>query len=330
MLYDTQDYFLWSLLYSLNNKFDRIINLNFLYSLFKDSLNKELNIFHLKNSELLLLLNTHLNKTKLQDKKKKEILKIFANDLNQLKIQVKKELELCEENGIKYITYEQTEYFTKLKALKNPPFIIFYKGFLPTEQELVNSLAIIGSRDSVPYSEAIAEKSGKLLSEHKIWNISGLALGCDTSGHKGSLLGGGKTGAVLAAGLSSNIYPAKNRPLAEEILYNKGFLMSELCPSIPLIKVFLIDRDRLQSALTDGIFVIQCGLKSGTLHAKFFTSHIYINSIKNKFYKLDNLKLNKISSYEIISISNGNALLNKIAKKIEKHIPSFESIPLKF
>lgn len=364
MLYNVQEYFIWSILYSLrpikeNEKNDfnknRMINLNFLYSLFKYSYENKINIFKLNKNELELILISQLSKTKLQEEKKEKHLNIFLKKMENLKLQVEKEMNLCKNHDIKYITYEDENYLARLKKLENPPFIIFYKGYLPNEEELKNSLAIIGSRETVQYSEETARKSGEILSKNNIWNISGLALGCDSFGHEGSIIGGGKTGAVLSLGLT-DIYPKKNKKLADKILKNGGFLLSEYCPSAQNSKEFLVERDRLQSALTDGVFVIQCGLKSGTVHAVITAIELKkkifiwkpINKekipkeeielfkgnealIENEFYKFDNKKLGKVKLYKTIAITNKNQLLElNIATTEKKEIPSFENISFEF
>ncbi len=95
------------------------------------------------------------------------------------------------------------------------------------------------------------------------WNISGLATGCDEYGHIGSL---GATGAILGQGLATDLFPEQNRELARKIIENNGFLMSELPPSTKSVNLYFILRNRLQSGLTKGIFVVETSDNSGTLH----------------------------------------------------------------
>ncbi len=52
--------------------------------------------------------------------------------------------------------------------------------------------------------------------------VSGLAIGCDTTGHQGALAVGGATTAFLANGLDwDSIYPKENLDLAKEIVVKK-------------------------------------------------------------------------------------------------------------
>nr|WP_282580149.1 DNA-processing protein DprA [Natroniella sulfidigena] len=175
-------------------------------------------------------------------------------------------MRLCQEYEIKYITYQEQVYPTLLKEIKLSPIILFYQGQLPTDQELERSLAVIGAREVEELGAKLAYQVGKKLSEEGWWNISGLAAGCDRAGHQGSLAGGGLTGAVLAHGLASEIYPPENEKLAAEILEAGGFLLSELPPSTEPLAHFFKWRDRLQSGLARGVFVVETARRGGTLY----------------------------------------------------------------
>lgn len=365
MLYEVKDYFLWSLLYSKieganYNYQKKVINPNFLYRIYNFSKNKNMNIFRLSKKELEEILDFELEKTKCGSSSKEKILNLFINELSELENKVNEELNICEKEKISYITIESEGYFNRLKEIKHPPFVIFYKGNLPKEEELKNSVALIGTREVDEYGEKVATIMGEVLSENNIWNISGLAVGCDKAGHIGSIKGGGKTGAILGHGLNIPVYPAKNRPLAEKILETGGFLLSELCPSISLSKIFLVERDRLQSALSDGVLVIECGEKSGTLHAiansmnlkkkvivwnpikknnidqKLISGNIAL--LDGEFQKLENSVIKKIKKYNITGIQTKEELLEKVKRTEEKineeenklEILKFDNMVLKF
>ena len=67
--------------------------------------------------------------------------------------------------------------------------------------------AIVGSRRPSPYGEAVAEQLGADLARAGVIVISGLALGIDAAAHRGALLGGGVTVAVMGTGVDI-VYPA--------------------------------------------------------------------------------------------------------------------------
>src|SRR5699024_7635342 len=75
----------------------------------------------------------------------------------------------------------------------------------------------------------------------------------------------GKTIAVLA-GSVANIYPAKNRELAERILAQAGLLVSETPLGQPNTRGNFVKRNRIQSGLSLAVCPVQTPLKSGTQH----------------------------------------------------------------
>src|SRR5215472_16601933 len=78
-------------------------------------------------------------------------------------------------------------------------------------------VAIVGSRRPSPYGEAVAEQLATELAGAGVVVVSGLALGIDAAAHRGALLAGGVTVAVMGTGVDI-IYPAAHARLADEIL----------------------------------------------------------------------------------------------------------------
>lgn len=277
MIYSNQEMILMSLIYSdiTEGRFaSPKLSHKALYAVFNYSLEQNINFLEIKNiSELKIFFVNSIKKLKetsqIRDEEKyiEELSLYFIENKDKIDIfqeRVIKELELCEIHNIKYETYFSEKYPISFKELKDPPFVIFYKGILPKNKELEKSLAIIGTRNpEEQYGREVARRIGQLLLEEGWWNISGLAMGCDEYGHIGSL---GATGAILAHGLVQQIFPKENIKLAEDIISNGGFLLSELPPSTKLAPLFLVLRDRLQSGMTKGIFVVETSEKSGTLH----------------------------------------------------------------
>ena len=125
------------------------------------------------------------------------------------------------------------------------------------------SFAIVGSRKSLPYSVAVANKFADRLSKSGIVLITGIAEGVDESVITGAIESG-KIISVVAGGFDK-IYPSKNTALAEEVA-KKGLLISEHPPEV-LSKNFLFPiRNRIIAGLSDGVLVVSAGLKSGTLY----------------------------------------------------------------
>ena len=75
----------------------------------------------------------------------------------------------------------------------------------------------------------------------------------------------GKTVAVMAGGLDK-IYPAQNRDLAQKIVETGGCLISEYPVKFKPFKSTFVERDRLQSGLSEGLIVVETDEKGGTWH----------------------------------------------------------------
>jgi len=304
-----------------------------LYKLFFYSLKEEQNIFRMEQISLRKMILKSLDILKLRnnriqlEKKKENVVSYFFSEkgilnLEKLQFRVEKEFQICKKENIKYIGYFSKYYPTYLKELEDPPFMIFYKGYFPSEKELEKSLAIIGSRKpEKKYGREVARRMGILLAQNNWWNISGLAIGCDEYGHMGSLEGKGKTGAILGQGLSTSIYPKENIKLSMEILKEKGFLMSELPPTVSYSSLFFILRDRLQSGMTRGIFVVQTGKSGGALHTiKYSLKQGRKTIIWDPIY-IDELKdMDEVLGNRILIENRKEKLGISIEKKLRKKI----------
>ena len=83
-------------------------------------------------------------------------------------------------------------------------------------------------------------------------------------GHRGALLAGGKTYAVLGSGVDV-CYPREHIGLYTDILEQGGGILSEQPPgTAPLPKNFPA-RNRIISGLSDAVLVLEAGEKSGSL-----------------------------------------------------------------
>lgn len=146
----------------------------------------------------------------------------------------------------------------------DPPAILYYKGNIEALQ--MPSVAVIGTREPTKEGKYAGGVISSQLAENGYNIVSGLALGCDTTGHMGALAVNGITTAFLAHGLDS-VYPSENASLAERILYQGGLLLSEYPIGTRCNAYRLVARDRLQAGLANATLVVQTGIKGGTMHA---------------------------------------------------------------
>ena len=128
-------------------------------------------------------------------------------------------------------------------------------------------IAIIGSRKPDERGMEVAYLLGKFFPEDII--ISGLAKGIDTAAHQGCLDAGGKTIAIVGSGLN-HFYPKENMDLQQRIIDTGGLILSEQEPKLRANPRRLIARTRLQVALADKVYVMECEKESGTMHAVDF------------------------------------------------------------
>lgn len=154
------------------------------------------------------------------------------------------------------------------KQIADPPQAIFVLGNLEPLLGLPR-LAVIGSRKVTPYGRQVTEQLTRGLAAEGIVIISGLALGVDGLAHRAALEAGGRTIAVLPCGLD-RIYPSSHYHLAKEVVAKGGVLISEYPEGSEPYPVNFIARNRLVSALSDGVLITEAAGKSGTLHTAGF------------------------------------------------------------
>lgn len=184
----------------------------------------------------------------------------FDQYMKEAKDEINRNLEF----GIKIITMLDKQFPSKLYTIKNPVVYLYYKGDI----SLLNtpSIGIIGSRNVEKTSLINAEKAGYYFSINGISVVSGLALGIDVNSHIGVLNAKGKAIAVLPSDLL-NIVPNSNRGVADGILGNGGLLISEYSIGYKMDRYCYANRDRIQSALSEVILVIEANENSGTMIA---------------------------------------------------------------
>lgn len=180
-------------------------------------------------------------------------------------------LERSERHGIKAVSYVDHLFPKQLLSTVNEegkedvPLFLYYKGDISITEK--QGIAIIGTREPTKEGVFAGEHFGEKLAEAGYNIVSGLAIGCDTAGHRGALkCPDGKTTAFLAHGLDS-VYPPENERLADEIVERGGLLMSEYAIGETVNRYYLVARDRLQAALASATIVIQTGIHGGTNHA---------------------------------------------------------------
>jgi DNA processing protein len=162
---------------------------------------------------------------------------------------------------------DSADFPQSLFNIAGPPRKLFVAGSLAPLAS--PGVAIVGSRKVSGYGRQITEKLAGSLAASGITIISGLALGVDSIAHQACLDASGKTIAVLPTPLTQ-IYPARHRQLANNIIETGGALVSEYTETSFINKINFVARNRIVSALADAVLVTEAALKSGSLHTARF------------------------------------------------------------
>jgi DNA processing protein len=158
------------------------------------------------------------------------------------------------------LTPRDAGYPALLATVPAPPNLYMVGGLLPEDALAV---AIVGSRAATAYGLDVAERLAADLAARGVTIVSGLARGIDTAAHRGALVAGGRTIAVLGCGVDV-VYPPENRALASEIAAH-GALLSQFAPGTPPLPGHFPARNRTLAGLTLGVCVVEAAERSGAL-----------------------------------------------------------------
>lgn len=172
-----------------------------------------------------------------------------------------KELILADKLGACVIHLQDERYPPALKALYDPPPVIYVKGNLFRGDNL--AMAIVGSRQCTHYGTEQANRFSHLLASAGFTIVSGLARGIDSAAHRGALAANGRTIAVQGCGLA-NVFPPENNKLFEQICEN-GAVISELPLTYEPLSENFPGRNRIIAGLSMGVLVVEATCRSGAL-----------------------------------------------------------------
>ncbi len=159
------------------------------------------------------------------------------------------------------ILISDNKFSDSLRKIIKPPKYLYYEGNI--ELLKTNAIAVIGSRKCSEYGRKMTKKFTKELVEYGLTIVSGMAIGIDSIAHLTALEYGGNTIAVLPSGLN-NIYPENNLKLFQNIIKNRGLVVSEYNAEEKADSYKFLERNRIVSGLAIGTLVIEGGYRSGT------------------------------------------------------------------
>ena len=174
---------------------------------------------------------------------------------------VNRELKLIEEFNVSIVTIRDQSYPSNLRQIYDSPPLLYVRGNFQPEDDL--AISMVGSRLASNYGRMTTERIAGDLARHGVTMVSGMARGIDSAAHRGALLVGGRTIAVLGCGVDI-VYPPENRHLFDEIVAH-GAVISEFPMSTPPEGVNFPRRNRIISGLSLGVVIVQASARSGSL-----------------------------------------------------------------
>jgi len=202
----------------------------------------------------------------------KELSRLLDKDLSPaLKI-----LSACEKEGIRIILRTSPEFPKRLLEIADCPTLLYAKGLtLNVDDEPV--ISVIGTRRASAQGISGAKKISSEIAACGGIVCSGMAKGIDTVAMESALSSGGRVIGVLGCGLDI-VYPSENRELMRKSI-SSGTVISEYPPATPPDRINFPQRNRIISAVSCGVVVIEAPERSGAL----ITARIALEQNKDVF-----------------------------------------------
>lgn len=151
-----------------------------------------------------------------------------------------------------------------INHVSGAPLGLWARGGGDLAEIAVAPIGIVGARGCTTYgAECASDIAADCASQgHAV--VSGAAFGIDACAHRGALLGGGPTVAVMACGVDID-YPRPHAALLRRISED-GVIISEFAPGTEPQKHRFLVRNRLIAALSVGVVVVEAARRSGSLN----------------------------------------------------------------
>ncbi len=145
---------------------------------------------------------------------------------------------------------------------RNAPPLLYVAGRIELLRE-GRRVAIVGSRRASDEGLKRAARLARVLIEHEIIVVSGLAEGIDTAAHRSAIHHGGRTIAVIGTSLDG-AYPPSNIELQQQIARDH-LLISQFASGRPVLRQNFVIRNRTMALISDASVIVEAGEGSGSL-----------------------------------------------------------------
>lgn len=174
-------------------------------------------------------------------------------------------LAVWEQRGYRLACPGDPEWPSQLDDLGDArPVVLWLRGRADLRFACLRSVAMVGSRAATAYGSHVATDLAADVAACGWTIVSGGAYGIDACAHRGALMTGGCTAAVLASGLGF-AYPKGHDALFSEI-GRTGVMVSECPPDKAPSRPGFLVRNRVIAALSRGTIVVEAALRSGAIN----------------------------------------------------------------
>lgn len=162
--------------------------------------------------------------------------------------------------GLRFAADGGAGYPRNLRHVAGRPALLFLDGtFEPADDRAV---AVVGSRQADDAAILATTAIARELVERSYTVVSGLARGIDTAAHKGALVAGGRTIAVVGTGIDE-VFPPENGGFIDRIRA-AGVIISQFPPGHGPTKTTFPARNAVIAGLSLGSLVVTASERSGT------------------------------------------------------------------
>ncbi len=173
-------------------------------------------------------------------------------------------LARCDGQGIRVLTYADTDYPERLRNIEVPPLVLYLRGrMLRFDERAV--IAFAGTRRCSPYGAKVAfDFAGEVTRAGGIV-ATGVVDGCDAHAASGALRAGGPVCLVTAGGVD---VPYHDHERGRALLGDAaaaGCVLSESPPGTKHLGALFHRRNAILCGLACGVFCVEAPRRSGTL-----------------------------------------------------------------
>lgn len=159
------------------------------------------------------------------------------------------------------LSIENRSYPEYLKAIPDPPWLLFGQGPVPNWERLL--VAVVGTRHPTAYGEVVTRSVTTELTLAGACIVSGFMYGIDTIAHQAALEAGGASIGVLGYGFD-HITPRSHRGLFQRWQQEPMTFMTEFAPHIFPQRAYFPLRNRIVAGLSQAVVVTEAGSTSGS------------------------------------------------------------------